>query len=230
MKRIASSIVMALIAFVPLASGDSILNVNITYVTAFMGPNDGSGDNVCLTLIGPGTNITATAGMACFDWCSGPITEPSSYPSEVFLSNFITATVAGTTYDASSEISLCCIFSFFGYLNPSASGLVGQGDTYRQVNLTLPGAGNWNFNFDYYPASGGYPAYYLFARGSFTAGTPPTAIPEPGTLALLATGLAGLAGAVRRRRLITSEGARVQQNLPEQTRCGCSLSTKNLAH
>lgn len=154
------------------------------------------------TLIGPGTNITGIGGMACFNWCSGLVSDPSADASRVFVSNFLTATVAGTTYDASSDILLCCIFSSFGDLNPSTSGFVGEGETFKLVNLTLPGGGAWSFTFDFFPARGGSPAYYQFVSGSFTAGTSSAPIPEPGTLALVAMGLAGFIGAFRRKRLI----------------------------
>jgi hypothetical protein len=46
----------------------------------------------------------------------------------------------------------------------------------------------------------GNPGFYQFNSGSFVAGTPPAPTPEPGTLGLMGTGLAGLAGVIRRRR------------------------------
>ena len=75
MKRLIWGTAILFVVSATSAYADSIpiLNVNITYATVHMGPNDGSGDNVSFTLIGPGTNITGIGGMACFDWCSGPI-------------------------------------------------------------------------------------------------------------------------------------------------------------
>jgi hypothetical protein len=110
--------------------------------------------------------------------------------SQVFISSFTTAIVGGTTYDPYSELSRCCFTDFSG----SVTGFVGSGETCKQLNLTLPGGGGWNFNFAFFPATDVYPAYYLFVNGTLTAGTPPAATPEPGTLGLMATGLAGIIG------------------------------------
>jgi hypothetical protein len=81
MKRLLWVVVILCVACAPCAYADSFptLNANITYVTASMAPNDGSGDNVhAITLIGPGTIIRGYGGMACFEWCSGPITDLNS--------------------------------------------------------------------------------------------------------------------------------------------------------
>jgi hypothetical protein len=56
------------------------------------------------------------------------------------------------------------------------------------------------FNFDFFPAMNGNAAFYQFSSGSFTAATPPTPTPEPGTLGLILIGLAGIVGVVRRKR------------------------------
>ena len=199
MKRLLSALVLAFVVLAPRAYADSILNINITYVTAHMGPNNGSGDNISFTLIGPGTKITGIGGMACFAWCSDPIPDLNSVgASQVFVSFFTGATVGGITYNPDTDISIsCCLFDFSGSLNPSASGFVGEGETFKLVNFTLPGGGGWSFNFI------GSPGNFQFVSGTFTAGTPPPVVtPEPGTLGLMATGLAGLAGVIRRRRLI----------------------------
>ena len=204
MKRLLSVVVLAFVVLAPYARADSILTINITYVTAFMGPNNGSGDNISFTLIGPGTTITGIAGMACFNWCSGPIPDLNSVAtSQIFVSSFLSATVGGVTYDPNSDISLqCCLFSSSGGLNGSVSGFVGEGQTFKLLNLTLPSGGGWNLKFDFFPASGGSSAYYQFVSGSFTAGTPPAPVPEPSTLAYVASGLAGVVAFVRRKRVL----------------------------
>jgi hypothetical protein len=167
-----------------------------------MGPNDGSGDNVFFSLIGPGTSITGIGGMACIDWCFGPIPDLNSVStSQVFISLFINTKIGGTVYDPNT-LSICCFFSPSGDLNGSATGSVGGQGTFTQFNLTLPGGGGWNLSFDFFPASGDSPAYYQFVSGTFTAGTPPAPVPEPGTLGFMATGLTGLVGVVRRKWLI----------------------------
>jgi len=204
MRHILSLVVVAFAVLAPCARATSILNINITYVTMNMGPNNGSGDNISFTLIGPGTTITGIGGMACFSWCSGPIPDLNSVgTSQVFISTFVSATVGGIAYDPNNDISFqSSLFSSSGNLNGSVSGFVGEGETFRLFNMTLPGGGAWNLKFDFFPASGGSPAYYQFVNGTFTAGTPPTPVPEPGTLGFMATGLAVLLGVVQRKLLI----------------------------
>src|ERR1041385_6242343 len=199
MKRLLSTVLLAGIFLVGRAPADSII---ITYVTALMGPNSGSGDNIYFTLTGPGTTITGIGGMQCIAWCSGPIPDLTSVgTSQVFISNFLSATVAGVSYDPNNDISLqCCLFSSSGLLSGSVSGFVGEGETFKVVNLMLPGAGSWNLQFDFFPASGGSPGYYQFVSGTFTAGTPPSPVPEPSTLGFVATGVMVALAATRRMR------------------------------
>src|SRR5271165_5982515 len=171
MKHLPWVVVMLFVVFAPCAYANSIpvLDVNITYVTVSMFPNDGSGDNAFVTLIGPGTEITAFGGMACFAWCSGVIPDLNSVStSQLFVGSFASATVLGTSYDPNSEFGLfCCVFSDSGLLNPSVSGQAGSGDTFVELFLTLPTPGSWNLTFD--SGEGGY----LFVYGEFTAGSPP---------------------------------------------------------
>jgi hypothetical protein len=198
MKRLLWVVAMLFVVFAPYVYADDILNVNITYVTVSMGPNDGSGDNAFVTLIGPGTEITAVGGMGCFDWCSpGQVIKDlnSVSLSQLFVGPFLTARVLGTTYDVTTEFGLtCCVFSG-AFLNPSVMGTAGSGDTFVLLDLTLPSCcEGWNLNFR--PEDGGF----TFIHGEFTAGTPPAPVPEPGTLALIATGFAGIFLAYRFER------------------------------
>jgi hypothetical protein len=196
-KRICLLVVLAFVVSAPCAYADSIpiLDINITYATAGLGPDGG----VVFTLIGPGTSITGYGGMGCSAWCLQAIPDLSSVDtSQIFVGAFLSATIAGTSYNP-DLLSLCCLFSGSGDLNTSASGFVGQDETFKYLNLTLPG-GTWNLNFAFTPASGGSPAYYQFVNGTLTGGTPPAPTPEPGTLGLMATGLVGVAGVIRRRQ------------------------------
>jgi hypothetical protein len=196
MKRLLCVIAMLFVVFGPYVYADQI-GANITYVTVSMGPNDGTGDNASFTMIGPGTQITGIAGMACFDWCSGDITNNPVGLSQLFLGPFLSATVNGVSYDPNSEFILfCCAFSDSGFLNSSVDGQVGSGDTFAQLFLTLPSPGVWNLTFNTYPEG------QAFVHGTFTAGTPPSPVPEPGTIGLLATGLAGIIGVMRKKLLI----------------------------
>jgi PEP-CTERM motif len=200
-KRIRSLVALAFVLSAPCAYADSIpiLDINITYATASMGPDGG----VVFALFGPGTDITGYGGMACFSWCSGPIPDLNAVSAaQVFVGAFLSVNIAGTSYNPDLLSLNCCLFSPSGDLSGSVSGFVGQDVTFRYLNLTLPGGGGWNFNFDYFPPMNGNPAFYQFASGSFTAGTPPAVTPEPGTLGLMTTGVVGLGGAIRRRRLL----------------------------
>jgi hypothetical protein len=192
--------VLAFVVSAPCAYADSIpiLDINITYATASLGPDGG----VSFALIGPGTNITGFGGMGCYAWCLQAIPDLSSVStSQVFVGGFLSVTIAGTSYNPDLLNLSCCLFSGSGDLSPSASGYVGQDVTFRYLNLTLPGGG-WNLNFAFIPASGGSQAYYVFVNGTLTAGTRPAVTPEPGTLGLMGTGLVCLAVVVRRKRLL----------------------------
>jgi hypothetical protein len=199
MKRLLCAVAMVFVVLAPSAYADDIplLNVNITYVEMHMGPNDGSGDNVSFLFSGLGTLITGFGGMACYDWCSGPITDTSSASvSEIFLGGFNSIRIKGTNYDPSSSGFSDSPFSMSGDVNGSSSGFFCN-DTCVQANFTFPPFGvSWGLNF--VPVDGGF----QFVSGQFIDGTPPAPTPEPGTLGLLATGLLGIVGVIRRKGLI----------------------------
>ena len=95
--------------------------------------------------------------------------------------------------------SVCSVVFSGADLNGSVSGQVGSGDTFAEVLLNLPCCGNWNLNFE--PVDGGFE----FVHGTFTAGTPPAPVPEPGALGLVAIGLAGAYGLVRRKQTLSAK-------------------------
>ena len=141
MKRLLSVVVVAFFALAPLAHADSILNINITYVTAFMSPNNGSGDNISFTLIGLGTTITGIGGMACFSWCNGPIPDLNSVAtSQIFISNFLSATVGGIAYDPNNDMSFqSALFSSSGGLNGSLLvSSKGDGSVAADLSIVAP--------------------------------------------------------------------------------------------
>lgn len=199
MKRLLWVVVMLLVVFAPCSYADSISIFNIAQVTGYMSPNYGSGDNIFFIFTGPGTSIEAIGGMACFEWCSGNLIPDlnSVYIGETFVNQpFGSVKIGGTTYDPASVGYDCCFFSS-GSLNGSVTLFAGQGDTYKEIMLTLPQGGGWDLTFEGDSLNG-----YWFTSGEFTAGSPYAPIPEPGTLGLMATGLAGIVGVIRRKRLI----------------------------
>jgi hypothetical protein len=179
------------------AYADSIPTFHVTQATMLMGPNDGSGDNIFFSFSGPGVTITGIAGMGCFSWCSGQAISDSTvvFASQIFLTSFDTVIFKGTNYDPMA-LSLDP-FDDFGGLNPSVSGLVGSDTGPLQFNLTLPTNGSWAFDFAPTTDQFGNPAF-SFTDGEFSASAPvPT--PEPATVGLMLTGLAGIAGIARRK-------------------------------
>jgi hypothetical protein len=197
MKRFALSavllfVVLPVVVPAPSAYADSIPTFYITQATMFMGPNDGSGDNLSFSLTGPGINITGIGGMGCSFWCSGnPIPDPSiAFPSQISLTGFGPATIGGKIYDGMFLSFSPSIFDEGGGLIATTSGLAGSDTGPLQFNLTLPTNGIWNFNFAPTTDENGNPAF-IFTDGEFTASaTLPT--PEPASLLLLGTGLVGI--------------------------------------
>jgi PEP-CTERM motif len=202
MKRLALSVVLLFVVLpvvVPARSAyaDSIPTFYVTQVNMFMSPNDGSGDNIFFTLTGPGVNIAGIGGMACSNWCFGPIADPNDpsvvFTTQIFLTAFGIATIGGTSYDPST-LGFASLFDDFGGVNASTAGAVGAGGVpgdFLQFKMILPMSGgqNWTLHFDPTVDQNGNPAF-IFTEGDFTA-TGPT--PEPATVGLMLTGLAGIA-------------------------------------
>ena len=133
MKRTLSLAVLAFVVSAPCAYADSIpiLDINITYATAGLGPDGG----VSFALFGPGTTITGYGGMACYAWCLQAIPDLSSVnPSQVFVGGFLSVTIAGMSYNPDLLSLQCCLFSASGDLGGSVSGFVGQDETFRYLN------------------------------------------------------------------------------------------------
>jgi hypothetical protein len=218
MKRSLCAVVMALVAFAPHAFGDSIPTFNITQVAVSVSINDGSGDNVFFSLIGPGTNISGFGGISCyFSYCSSndsfaPGTSLIPSIGQIFISDFASAMVGGKTYDPYTEIGFTSLFSanvlgsftfpdnFYSStfcvpasMSSPLGGIAGSGETFTMFNLNMPAGGNfctsWNFS-----------GQYQFTHGSFVATT--TTVPEPGTLGLIVTGLTAMVGLIRQGRLL----------------------------
>lgn len=181
----------------PFSHANSIPTFQVTQVTMIMGPNDGSGDNVGFSLTGPGVTITGTGGMGCFSWCSGaPIPSTSvAGPSQIFISSFNTVILGGQAFDPTTlGIEF---FNAFGGVNAVSSGFVGSGETFLQFNLTAPTNGSWSFQFVATTDQNGNPAF-SFVSGSFSASAP-LVTPEPGTISLVFSGLAGIGWITHRR-------------------------------
>jgi len=193
MNYLRLAIAILLLAFAQCSYADSILTLHITEATMSMGPNDGSGDNIGFTFTGPGIKIFGTAGMGCFDWCTGQPVPPDTiaFTSEIFLSGFPDVLFHGVSAFLDPETSF---FDNSGGLNPTVTGHLNG----VPVVLTLPTNGSWGLNFVSTTDQNGNPAI-SFVSGSFSASAP-APVPEPGTIGLMLTGLAGIGGIVRRKR------------------------------
>jgi len=198
---------LALVSLLVLCSqftlADSIRTYWITSISMQMSPSDGSGDNIFFSFSGPNISFTGIGGMGCFDWCTtDPIYgTPSVSPSQVFISNFLDPVIVGGRPTPSFDFGFegQGLFNNFGGVYPFVTGFAGEGDSFTEFNLILPRNGNWGASFSYIPPSGDQPGYYLFGGALFEASA---ATPEPGTIGLMLTGLAGIAGLLRKRQLL----------------------------
>jgi hypothetical protein len=182
------------------AHADPISVAQATRASMFMLPNSGLGDNLVFTFTGPGLDISGIGGMGCFDWCSGqPI--PADTPtvtSQIFIAVFTRALVGGVEYSPTGEIGGETPFDEFGGLEPVTRIGVGAGDTFKEFDLILPNS-TWTLNFAPGTDQEGNPTI-AFTNGAFLAEAP-LATPEPGTIALMLIGTAGIGWVARRRRM-----------------------------
>jgi hypothetical protein len=201
MNRLLWIVLMLSVAFVPCSYADSF---QITQVTGTMAAQTAaSADNLSFTFTGPGTTIHASGIMMCYPWCyndQGFQPDTSYSIGDIFVTNIYgPVTIGGTTYN-SYDFDPSSFFAGGGGLNPSVVLLVGGGTDQKQIELTLPQNGQWSFHFDYFPPTQDSSGGYLFSHGEFFASSP-TPVPEPGTLGLMCTGLAGIIGLVSKAKL-----------------------------
>jgi hypothetical protein len=182
-----------------LTFADSIKTYWITSISMQLYPNDGSGDDLVFMLTGPHIQFGGLGGMECDNCFTDPIYGGypgfgATYGTIVGFGNFV---IDGVTYSGDSA-GLNSLFNDSGGVYAFVSGFVAGGDI--EFNLRLPTNGTWASSYTYYPPDGDQPGYYLFDGATFYAsGSVPA--PEPGTIALTLTGLAGIAGLVKKRQL-----------------------------
>jgi hypothetical protein len=192
------------------ANADSIHNFKINHVSISFGLNDGSGDNATFSLVGPGISITGVGGTGCFSWCGiDNFFAPgaSLTPSIPFIGfdTISTLKIGGVSFNpdastmGSSSILALKGFNFptgavvpsFTVVIPAAftgpvQGLAGNGSQVIQFRLHLA-SGKLALTFNGVVGLDGLPAY------QFSTGTYIAVVPEPGTLALAAVGIFGIA-------------------------------------
>jgi PEP-CTERM motif len=219
MKRLQWAITMVLLAMAQSAYADSVPAFSITNFSVPFIPDNGSGDNEFYFLSGPRANIAGSGTVRCFAWCGvGVMLFPgSSLTPNLDLVTFdsVNFIQLGGQMPASfavlfnSSITALRSFSFptngvstFTVTVPAVFNgpIQGQGDFrgFNSFNLNVP-PGHLVLTFNFIPASNGIPANYQFSQGQFD-GPFVVGTPEPGTLGLVASGLAGILGAVLRKR------------------------------
>jgi PEP-CTERM motif len=207
------------------ANADSIRNFKINNVSIGFGLNDGGGGNAIFSLKGPLISISGAGGTGC-DWCN--ITNffspgASLTPSIPFFGfdTISTLKIGGVSFDpALSSMGSSSIFALKGFNFPAGAvlpsfsvlipatftgpvaGVAGNGSQFIQFRLHLP-AGKLALTFTSAIDLDGLPAYQL-STGSYIA-----VVPEPGTLALAAVGLLGIALMLKARARKLSWGKRI---------------------
>jgi len=196
------------------AHANSIYTFNAGQATFVFGEN-GGGDNATYSLVGPNINLSGVATAFCqppTSFCvdtpilPGTSLNPSIGVDFEFSSGGVK--IGGQTYEAVLFVSSISAASFtlplggsvpttFTIADPATFSLVGGrvlNDAGSPLNVTIP-QGNLVLTFNYFPARNGRPASYFFSSGQYVVTTP-----EPSTLGLMATGLAGIVWLILRKR------------------------------
>jgi hypothetical protein len=222
MKRFLWVVMMLFVVFAPCAYADGVPIFGVTQANISFVTNAG-GDNASFSFTGPLINLGG-GGTAQCDWCSFgnfSLTPGSSLNPSIGLINTSTngtATIGGQTFDLSqgflfsSSITALSSFTFptDGRSSFTVSVPAGFSEPFIQGSaLSLPnyylqilgyGVGTMSLNFTFVPQNGA-PSFYEFSRGQFSL----VSTPEPGTLGMMATGLAGIVGMIRKKTRICLE-------------------------
>ncbi len=220
MKRILRVVMMLFVVAAPCAYADDIPIFGVTQtIIPFI--TNGNGDNEVFTFIGPGININGGGTVQC-DWCmffDFSLTPGSSLTPGIermiFDNTNGTATIGGQTFDLSGgflfDSSILALDSITFPTDGRSSFTVsvpagfseqfiqGSAPSFGNYNLQILGygVGTMSLNFTFVPQNGA-PSFYEFSRGQFSL----VSAPEPGTLGLMATGLAGIVGMIRKKTRI----------------------------
>jgi hypothetical protein len=222
MKRLQWAIAMVLLALAQRAYADNISTFNINQVTIpfLLNVDD---DNMFFNASGPGVSITGSGETLCENppalggWCtqgtqlsSGSSLKPSFFLAFCCVAGRVTIGGQNQVVDSLSgangfpQITALGSFTFptngksFTVSVPAIlqGPLVGQTDAPQAFNLQIPPRGTLVLTFDFFRGSNGVPDTYQLSHGNFTLST---VVPEPGTLGLMVSGLAGILGAVLKK-------------------------------
>lgn len=187
---------------------------NITYtnlnVNFNISPNDGSGDNVGGTILGPGVNLLAGGGIPA-DWFNNDVGyQPGSEdggPTTIYF-DFGSGKIGSLPYDSFDSYIVATSFnagsfvfptngqdfsvSFRASIAPINGAICSNGPCQTFTLMTRPGTVVLSF---YYSP---YTGLYYGGSGSFSTNNTP--VPEPGTLGLMAIGLAAVVAFTHKRK------------------------------
>ncbi|MFL6305446.1 MAG: PEP-CTERM sorting domain-containing protein [Candidatus Sulfotelmatobacter sp.] len=222
MKRFRWAIVLAFVLFLQFGYADSVNTLNLGLFTFRFGSDFGGGGNAAYVFAGPGINLRnggdadavgnwltqpgfspgmsliPDVGIVDFGFSVGGVTigGQTYHDAALFFSSI---TAGGFTFPAggnASSIFTVTVPATFGLVQGEARGENGNGVFF---NVNVP-PGQLVLTFDYHPAANGDPAIYTFSEGRYRAEGLVTSTPEPGTIGLMAAGLASIAGLIRKKR------------------------------
>jgi len=214
MKRFRWVLALPFLVFLQFAYADSITTFNLSELTYGFVANQ-AGDNAGYIFSGPGIYVTGGGSASCI-WCLvGASFSPGSTLAPNIFVDFESSQgyvrIGGQTYYeptlfVSSITAHSFVFpaggrnpSFFTVTVPASFRLVqGEASNGAFFDVNMP-RGDLLLRFDYFPAANGNPASYYFVQGHYK-GQGVATIPEPSTIGLVATGLAGMVELIRRKR------------------------------
>ena len=213
MKRLHWVVILPFVLFC-IAHANPVYNFNAPGTTYSFSAIEG-GDNALYSLIGPNIYLSGGGTAFCSGWTLGAMFAPGStlLPNLFvdFESSIGFVQIGGHVYSGSDVILFISSISTNSFTFPMGGNVpttftvvlpakfsVVQAETTTGVgqlfNVHIP-QGKLTLTFYYVPAGNGMPASYVFSKGQYVVATP-----EPGTLGLLATGLAGVLRLTKRRR------------------------------
>jgi hypothetical protein len=219
MKCFRFAVPMLIFLVAGVAKADSISNFTITSAAAGAGPNGGTGDNAGLELFGPGGfHLSAFGGTSSYGFIGDTFSAGDSVGGFAMDWFGFSLAIGKTTFDPETvRLSLVEVFPL-GALTVSQAScapamLVNGNDMSQPIHASAGSDDFVEFNFKiprgtlclYFSPIEGSPSLYEFSSANFFA--PSTVVPEPSTLALMATGLTGVFGAIRRRKRRLGSGS-----------------------